>query len=128
MAKRFLRVQIVNGKLVKHIAICFINLLSQYRKTLDQSLRDDWFLLILDGYKSRENPLSLQLFRENKIAVYVLPLHTSLITQIYDVAIGSPMKLYFKNYLKKLMKYFDPQQAQFAHFRKFVVQQVYCLH
>lgn len=102
-------------------AICFINYLSFYRKKLNENIRDKKALLIVDGHKSRECPIAIQLLKQHNIELFVLPAHTSHITQMFDVGIGSPMKATFSDHFNKLMQNFNPQLNQIAQIRQFCI-------
>lgn len=99
--------------------ICFINWLSLFRKTLEKSIRDKDALLILDGHKSRENPIALKLLKQNKVTVFILPAHTSHLTQIFDVGIASPMKGVFTQLFNDMIKNFQPELNQASQLRRF---------
>ena len=103
-------------------AICFIHWLSIFKLTIDKSLRDLPSILIMDGHKSRECPLALQLFKQNNIDVFILPSHTTHLTQLFDVGIGSQMKRCFSQILKKLMIDFNPEENNAAQFREFIIK------
>ena len=77
--------------------ICFINDLSNYRNDLNEEIKDQRALLILDGHKSRENAFALQLLSEANVDVLTIPAHTSHILQMFDVAIASPLKRIFSD-------------------------------
>ncbi len=102
--------------------ICFINWLSLFRKTLEKSIRDKDALLILDGHKSRENPIALKLLKQNKVTVFILPAHTSHLTQIFDVGIASPMKGVFTQLFNDMIKNFQPELNQASQLRRFCVE------
>lgn len=102
--------------------ICFINWLSQYRKCLDESIRNCEALLIVDGHKSRENAIALKMLQENNISLFVLPAHTSHLTQLFDVGIGSPMKSFFTDCFRKMLKKFNPESNQSAQLRRYCVE------
>ena len=76
-------------------SICFINWLRCYRAKLPTSLADKTCLLILDGHTSRENPLVLSLFRQENVAILILPASTSHVLQLFDVGLASPLKRRF---------------------------------
>ena len=59
--------------------------MSNYRLRLSQKIRNNLALLIVDGHKGRENPLAIKLLKDNSINTFVLPLHTSHITQMFDM-------------------------------------------
>lgn len=67
-------------------AICFINYLSFYRKKLNENIRDKKALLIVDGHKSRECPIAIQLLKQHNIELFVLPAHTSLRCLMWELA------------------------------------------
>ena len=102
--------------------ICFINWISQFRKSLDESIRNEPAILILDGHKSRENPIALKLLQKNNISLFILPAHTSHISQILDVGIASPMKSFFTDNFKKMLKDFDPESNKSAQLRRFCIE------
>ena len=82
--------------------INFINWLSNYRLTLDTSIRDQRALLIIDGHTSRENPISLYILKINSIDVLVLPAHTTHLLQMFDVVLAKPFKKKFSRIFNTL--------------------------
>ena len=88
-------------------ALCLINEMSFYRKTLSRDIRNKEALLIMDGHSSRECPFGLALLRDNKIDVLILPAHSTHVMQIFDVAIASPLKTYYSTALKKYLHDLD---------------------
>ena len=66
-------------------SINFINCLSQYRLTLDQSIRSERAVLIMDVHTSRENPLELYILKLNNIDVIIIPLRCTHLLQMFDV-------------------------------------------
>ena len=56
-----------------YFVICFINWLSRYRLSLQKKKA----ILIVDGHKSRKNPIAIKMLQENNISLFVLPAHTS---------------------------------------------------
>ena len=103
-------------------AILFINYLSNYRLKLPPNIRNNPALLIVDGHKSRENPLAIKLLRENNVNIFVLPAHTSHVTQMFDVGIASPFKSCFTEEFHKLLKLFDPNLNHPGQLREFCVK------
>ena len=61
-------------------------------------------LLVLDGHTSRENPISLQLFKMFGIRVLVLPSHTTHVLQLFDVGIAGALKERFTREFAKNLK------------------------
>ena len=51
----------------------------------------------------------------------MLPVHTSHITQMFEVGIGSPMKATFSDQFNKLMQDFNPQLNQSSQLRQFCI-------
>ena len=82
-------------------AIRFINWLSPFRSKLTPDLRNQKALLIMDGHRSRENPLALMLFASNNIEVLILPSHVTHIMQMYNVCLASPMKSKFATLFRR---------------------------
>ena len=82
-------------------SIHFINWLSSFRLTLDPSIRNAKALLIMDGHRSRENPLALMLFASNNIEILILPSHVTHILQMFDVCLASPMKAKFATLFRR---------------------------
>lgn len=76
-------------------SINFINWVSNYRLTLDESIRNKSAVLILDGHNSRENPLALYLLKMNNIDVIILPAHTTHLLQMFDVVLARKFKKNF---------------------------------
>lgn len=77
--------------------INFINYVSNYRLQLDEEIRNNEALLILDGHNSRENPLAIYLLKKFHINVLILPSHTSHLLQMYDVVLARKFKKRFSN-------------------------------
>lgn len=103
-------------------AICFVNWLSMFRLKLDKSIRNSRAILILDGHKSRENPVAIKILKQHNIEVFIIPSHTSHLTQLYDVGIGSPMKSAFSDFLKKMMKDFEIDKNNTGQLRLFCIR------
>ena len=103
-------------------AICFINWLTIYRLKLDKTIRNSPAILIVDGHKSRECPVAIKMLKQNNIKLFVIPAHTSHVTQLFDVGIGSPMKSFFSDMLKKLIENFDKNGNCVGQLRSFTVQ------
>ena len=82
--------------------INFINWLSQYRLSLDESINSDRAVLIMDGHTSRENPLALYILKLNNIDVLILPSHCTHLLQMFDVVLASPFKKKFSKLFNKL--------------------------
>lgn len=61
--------------------------------------RDEYRLLLFDGYSSHVNPLFLDYCVENKIIPYCLPPHTTHRLQPLDVSIFGPYKHYYQKQL-----------------------------
>ncbi|KAK8893907.1 hypothetical protein M9Y10_022336 [Tritrichomonas musculus] len=88
-------------------SINFINWVSNYRLTLDESIRNKSAVLILDGHNSRENPLTLYLLKMNNIDVIILlasPLKTRMasfkfINLVKTIANSLPSKAAQARYL-----------------------------
>ncbi|KAK8889283.1 hypothetical protein M9Y10_034029 [Tritrichomonas musculus] len=70
----------------------FINWLSCYRLGLDEEIRNERAVLILDGHNSRENPISLHFFTLFNIDVIILPAHTTHLLQMFDVVLARKFK------------------------------------
>lgn len=84
-------------------SINFINWVSNYRLTLDESIRNKSAVLILDGHNSRENPLALYLLKMNNIDVIILPAHTTHLLQMFDVVLARKFKKTFNKKFTKLL-------------------------
>ena len=81
----------------------FVNWCSTYRLTLPQGIRYQSILLI----STRSDPLTIDLFRKEGIQLLILPPHISHIMQPFDVGVGSPLKMHFRNQLiQKKEEYF----------------------
>ena len=85
-------------------ALHFIAWLSCYREGLPSRIKDHSALLILDGHRSRENPLALELFTFYNIKVLILPSHMTHILQMFDVSLASPLKTLFSKLLRQLLQ------------------------
>ena len=83
--------------------LCFINEFSLYRRTLDENVRNEKALLIMDGHASRECPMAFIFLKARNIDVLILPSHCTHVLQIFDVSIASPLKNYFGAALKKYL-------------------------
>ena len=81
----------------------FINWLSNYRLQLDESIRNDKALIILDGHNSRENPIAIYLLKLSNFEVIILPFHTTHLLQMPDVVFKRKFK---KRFSKKFSKKF----------------------
>lgn len=80
-------------------AILIVCQVSHYRLTLLEDIRQDRLLLLVDGHPSRYNfkaALILYLFG---IDLVLIPPHTSHLLQAFDVAVASPLKTYFKEFI-----------------------------
>lgn len=106
--------------------ICFINYISLFRMKIKKSLKKAPAALIVDGHKSRECPIALKLLKDNNIQLFVLPAHTSHVTQLFDVGVGSSMKSYFTDVFKKKMKDFNPQINNLGQLRYYCVYSAIC--
>lgn len=73
--------------------VCFINWLSQHRKCLDESIRN------FHVFYGRQ-----------------------LLIMLHNVGIGSPMKSFFTDCFRKMLKKFDPESNQSAQLRRFCVE------
>lgn len=80
--------------------VCFINSLSIYRFHFGNSYKNMKDILILDGHKSRECLLALKLLKENNIVCFILPAHTTHLTQLFDFSVGSPFIHFSPIFLK----------------------------
>ena len=72
-----------------------LNIVSQislYRQQLDQSIRNEPILLIVDGHPSRFSFLCCYIFYLFNIDLLLLPPHRSHIIQPFDVSMASPLK------------------------------------
>ena len=83
--------------------LCFINWMSAYRLTLSAEIRNANALLIMDGHKSRENPIALALLKYHKINVLILPSHSSHVLQMFDVILASQLKRKFSKIFRNMM-------------------------
>ena len=86
------------------LTICFINALSEYRQDLQEEIKNNKALLIIDGHSSRENAYAMQLLSEANVHVLVIPAHTSHILQMFDVALASPLKRVFSDIFNEGLK------------------------
>ena len=102
--------------------ICFVNWLSIYRLKLESSVRNTKAILIMDGHKSRENPVALKILKDHNVEVFIIPAHTSHLTQLFDVILASPMKSCFSDLLKKMMVDFNIDENNAAQLRLFCVK------
>lgn len=82
----------------------FISWYCSYIDNLPTSYKGKAGLLILDGHRSRECPLALELFMAFNINVITLPGHSSHVMQLFDIGIGSPMKRRYTELLKTYLK------------------------
>ena len=102
--------------------ICFVNWLSLHRLKLDPTIRNSKAILIMDGHKSRENPVAIKILKDHNVEVFIIPAHTSHLTQLFDVIIASPMKSCFSDLLKKMMNDFNIEENNTAQLRFFCVK------
>ena len=84
-------------------AIHFIPWVSQFKEAMGPMYSRHKPLLVLDGHASRTTPLALELARANEMAIFVLPSHTSHVSQLFDVALASPLKRAFTDILYQLI-------------------------
>ena len=96
--------------------------MSTFRTLLDASIRNSKAILIMDGHKSRENPVALKIFKDHNIDIFIIPSHTSHLTQLFDVGIASPMKACFSDLLKTLMKNFNIDENNTGQLRFFCIK------
>ena len=65
--------------------------------TLPYKLKNEHFLLIVDGHKSRESFLAELLLYLFNIDLLILPSHSIHLLQPFGIAVASPLKAYFKD-------------------------------
>lgn len=82
-----------------YYSLLIISEISTYRFSLNEKIRDDPILLILDGAPSHLDFLSAYLFYLFNIDLLLIPPHTSHILSAFDVALASPIKNYFSEEL-----------------------------
>ena len=92
----------MNKRIFTYWALCFLSEILIYRLTLDENLRNERILLIMDGHKSRANFFVAKLFDAFGIDILILPGHTSHLLQPFDVSVASSLKV---EYQKNLMAY-----------------------
>lgn len=87
------------GWMTKNIFVYFCVLLicqlSHYHLTLPDELKNERFLLIVDGHKSRDNFFAALLLYLFNIDLLILP--SSHLLQPFDIAVALPLKAYFKD-------------------------------
>ena len=76
----------------------------------------------MDGYKSRENPVALKILKNLNIDVFIIPSHSSHLTQLFDVGIASPLKACFSDILKSLMINFKIDENNTGQIRLFCIK------
>ena len=84
-----------------YYCILLVRQISHYRLNLPEGIRDERILLLVDGHPSRYNfraALILYLFG---VDLVLIPPHTSHLLQVFNVAVASPLKTYFKEFLIK---------------------------
>ena len=60
-------------------------------------------VIVMDGHSSRTVPLALELAQKNSTKVFILPSHTSHVSQLFDVVLASPLKRSFTDLLYNLL-------------------------
>ena len=60
-------------------------------------------ILIMDGHSSRTVPLALELAKQYNIKLFILPSHTSHVSQLFDVTLASPLKRAFTDLLYSML-------------------------
>lgn len=95
-----------SGWMTKRLFLIYcINLISQiqiYRLTLPPDLKDEPFLLIVDGHVSRASFYANFLLLIFNIDLLLLPPHSSHIMQPFDVSISAALKTEFSKQLQKV--------------------------
>ena len=59
------------------------------------------------------------MLQQHNILLFVIPSHTSHVTQLFDVGIASPMKSQFSTLLKSMMQNFSPDDNNQGQLRRF---------
>lgn len=93
-----------------YYTLLMISNISMYRFNLNEKLRDEPILLILDGHPSHINFYAAYLFFIFNIDLLLIPPHTSHILSAFDVSIASAIKTFFAQELTKFKYkeiYFD---------------------
>jgi hypothetical protein len=78
-----------------------------YRLTLPVELRQERFLLILDGHSSRWTFEAIYILRVGGIDVLVLPSHCTHVLQVFDVSIAGALKVFLAQFCEELELTFD---------------------
>ena len=95
-----------SGWMTKKLFILYcIHIISQvqsYRLKLSDELKDEPFLLIVDGHPSRFCFYANYLLHLFNIDLLILPSHSSHVIQPFDVCVASPLKSEFLKYLDEL--------------------------
>ena len=89
----------MNKNIFTYWALIFLTDISLYRLGLPIELRNQRILLLLDGHKSRNNYFVARVFDYFGIDILIFPGHTSHLLQAFDVAIASPLKSAYKEWL-----------------------------
>ena len=74
-----------------------------FQKHIPNRQPDEYCLLIYDGHKSHVNHDLIEWALENKIVLFVLPAHTSHITQPLDVSCFAPLKKMYNSCCKTFL-------------------------
>jgi hypothetical protein len=114
----------MNRNLFTAWAICFCSELSVYRLTLPPEIRDEPILLILDGHPSRLHLEALTILDACGVDVLCLPAHSTHVLQPFDVAIASPLKVYFKKRLMgslHLLRDADPNKREKTDLLRYIM-------
>lgn len=85
-----------------YYSLLLVSEISTYRFSLNEKIRNEPTLLILDGAPSHMDFLSAYLFYLFNIDLLLIPPHTSHILSTFDVSLASPLKTYFSEELSKL--------------------------
>ena len=87
-------------------ALLFTTWLSGYRATcLPKELQQEEILLLMDGCTSHHCPEALDLLRQHRVTVVILPAHTSHLLQAFDVLIAGALKAYFRRFVAEEKKH-----------------------
>lgn len=85
----------MNKRIFMLYCIDIVAQIQLYRLTLPEDLRNENFLLIVDGHSSRMNFYALYFLYLFGIDLLVLPPHSSHIVQPFDIGIAGPLKAKF---------------------------------
>ena len=84
-------------------AIHMIPWIARFKEEMGPTYSRNNPLLIMDGHSSRTVPIALDLANNKDVRIFILPSHTSHVSQLFDVALASPLKRAFTDLFYQLI-------------------------